>query len=120
MNAPTKRELLELAVHAAGLPYVKPAPEYDGRFGLEVGSENPMRCWTWNPIDDDGDAFRLAAKLRIEIAYNEENKCVCRFWTNTKGFTAVAERIGDDPCAAVRRAIVRAAAKIAESKGIES
>ena len=113
MNAQTKRELLELAVHAAGLPYVKPAPEYDGRFGLEVGSDNPFRTWTWNPIDYDSDAFRLAVKLRIEIVY-ADGKCICQFRIPGKGLMYVSEQIsGDIPYAATRLAIVRAAAEIA-------
>ena len=113
MNAQTNRELLELAVHAAGLPYVKPAPEYDGSLGLEVGSDNPFRAWTWNPIDYDSDAFRLAAKLRIEIVYADD-KCICQFRIPGKGLTCVFEQItGDSPYAAIRLAIVRAAAEIA-------
>ena len=116
MSAQTKRELLELAVNALGLPYVKPAPEYDGRFGLEVGSDNPFRAWTWNPIDYDSDAFRLAAKLRIEIVY-ADGKCICQFRIPGKGLTYVSEQItGDSPYAAIRLAIVRAAAEIALAK----
>ena len=120
MNAQNTRELLELAVHAAGLPYVKPAPEYDGRLGLEVGSDNPFRAWTWNPIDDNADAFSLAVKLRIEIVY-ADGKCICQFRIPGKGLMYVVEEITDDsPYAAVRLAIVRAAAEIAKSKDTES
>ena len=120
MNAPTKRELLELAVNALGLPYVKPAPEYDGRLGLEVGSENPFRAWTWNPLDDDSDAFRLAAKLRIEIVY-ADGKCICQFRIPGKGLTYVSEQMNDDsPYAAIRLAIVRAAAEIALAKDAQA
>jgi len=113
MNTQTKRELLELAVNALGLPYIKPVPEYDGRFGLDVGSDNPFRTWTWNPIDHDSDALRLAVKLRIEIVY-ADGKCVCQFQIPGKGLTSVSEQINDEsPFAAVRLAIVRAAAEIA-------
>ena len=115
------RQLLELAATAAGW-----MPNNSWAWCANAG-KNGAFCYrlngemiVWNPLDDNADAFNLAVKLRIEIAYNEENKCVCRFWTNTKGFMAVAERITDDPHAATRRAIVRAAAEIAKSKGIES
>ncbi len=111
------RQLLELAATASGW-----MPNDSWAWCANAG-KNGAFCYrlngemiVWKPLDDNADAFSLAVKLRIEIAYNEEHKCVCRFWTNTKGFTAVAEQIGNDPCAATRRAIVRAAAKIAIAK----
>ena len=120
-DSQNNRRLLELAATAAGW-----MPNNSWAWCANAG-KNGAFCYrlngemiVWNPLDDNADAFNLAVKLRIEIAYNEEHKCVCRFWTNTKGFTAVAERITDDPHAATRRAIVRAAAEIAKSKGIES
>ena len=120
-DSQNNRRLLELAASAPGW-----MPNNSWAWCANAG-KNGAFCYrlngemiVWNPLDDNADAFNLAVKLRIEIAYNEEHKCVCRFWTNTKGFTAVAERITDDPCAATRRAIVRAAAQIAKSKGIES
>ena len=117
------RRLLELAATAAGW-----MPNNSWAWCANAG-KNGAFCYrlngemiAWNPLDDNADAFRLAVKLRIEIAYNEDRKCVCRFWTNTKGFMAVAEQIGDDPCATTRRVIVRAAAQIAiaKAKDIES
>ncbi len=59
----------------------------------------------WRPLEDDGDAFRLAVKLNI-------------FNTRSPGYEwPVAELFGlhgDDPYAATRRAIVRAAAALAK------
>ena len=73
----TNRELLELAAKAAGLPYIKPIPDYDGSLGLEVGSDNPMRCKTWNPLKDDGDALRLGVKLHIQVvSYTNGNNII--------------------------------------------
>ncbi len=64
----------------------------------------------------DSDAFRLAAKLRIEIVY-ADGKCICQFRIPGKGLTYVSEQITDDsPYAAIRLAIVRAAAEIAIAK----
>ena len=114
MTDTTDRELLELAAKAAGLTYIKPAPEYNGSLGLEVGSDNPMRCRTWNPLTDDGDALQLAVKLRIEVEHNHQSDS--SLW--------VGARIGglphhyaveyfdaeDQRLKATRRAIVRAAA----------
>lgn len=116
-SSQNNRQLLELAATAAGWmannswAWCANAGK-NGAFCYRLNGEMIV----WNPLDDNADAFSLAVKLRIEITYNEEHKCICRFWTNTKGFMAVAERIGDDPCAATRRAIVRAAAKIATEK----
>ena len=129
MNHQTDRELLELAAKAAGLPYIKPLPEYDGSLGLEVGSDNPMRCRSWNPLTDDGDALRLAVELGLSVVpypiYQPEKHSVLvkqRRQSDTMreaNPTQVIELYGGDPCAATRRAIVRAAAKIAKA-GSES
>ena len=117
-DSQNNRRLLELAANASGW-----MPNNSWAWCANAG-KNGAFCYrlngemiAWNPLDDNADAFSLAVKLRIEITYNEEHKCICRFWTNTEGFMAVAEQIGDDPCAATRRAIVRAAAKIAISGG---
>ena len=57
----------------------------------------------WNPLLDDGDAFALMVKLKIDVALY--NNCVS---VND----APLEFYGDDPYAAVRRGIVKAAADI--------
>ena len=46
----TDRQLLELAAKAA--------------FGHTVN----FAGWKWNPLTDDGDALRLAEKLKLEIS----------------------------------------------------
>jgi hypothetical protein len=86
------RELLELAAKAAGMNI-----EWQPRgwaHNNETGCE-------WNPITDDGDALRLAVKLRINV---EPVYVWHGPWTN--GGTL------EDPYAATRLAIVRAAAEI--------
>ena len=71
----------------------------------------------WNPITDDGDALRLAVKLGIAITpypvYEQPKHSVIANLKNLEhsGFE-VAEQHNGDPCAATRRAIVRAAAAI--------
>jgi len=87
------RELLELAAKAAGIAHVTPMM-------IEWGQ--------WNPLTDDGDALRLAVKLRllIDTQYNNGvgvgSASIPWLWVST----AV------DPYAATRRAIVKAAAEI--------
>jgi len=58
------RELLELAAKAEGR---HPPCDANGVWSAWVGSmENGH--W-WNPLEDDGDAFRLAHKLGIQIKW---------------------------------------------------
>lgn len=98
------RELLELAAKAGGI-------ELTGRtFGglyETVGQENR---W-WNPLTDDGDALRLAVRLRLDVMFfeglQEVQSAHC-----TVGFSATGESYGDNVEAATRRAITRAAAEI--------
>ena len=89
----TDRELLELAAKAAWI---------DGKYSDEYGEATFIKknTDTWNPLTDDGDALRLAVKLRL---LGSEDSCLV---------TAMYE-LGD-PLAATRRAIVRAAAAIGE------
>ena len=113
----TDRELLELAAKAFG-------------FGKQNPPDNP-HCWTaseypkgsgkhgalwnycghadtaelWNPLSDDGDALRLAVYLFRDI----------HFWYFDNSVSVGNEQrvvCGDDPCAATRLAIVRAAAEV--------
>jgi hypothetical protein len=98
----TDRELLEAAAKAAGIEFgwIHDTP----RIRAEMG-------WTpWNPITDSGDAFELAVKLRLttNCSYDDVTLCGQEF-TQKDVFI---ERNGEDPYAATRRAIVRAAAAI--------
>ena len=106
----TDRELLELAAKAAGYQYIKPIEDYDGSLGLEVGSTNPMRTYTWNPLKDDSDAFRLAIRLKMEVDFDDVRVAV-----RTRQEIKVLEDAGGDLYAATRRAIVLAAATIGEA-----
>lgn len=120
MTHTTDRELLELAAKAAGLPYIKPLPEYDGSLGLEVGSDNPMRCRTWNPLTDDGDALRLAVKLRLSVDTDYNNGAAAgSAYLSMDCFHEYDPplRFGADRNAATRRAIVCAAAEIGKNGG---
>jgi hypothetical protein len=117
----TDGELLEQAAKAIGLKYIKPAEGYGGEFGLIAGIETlhsvTDRCGatTWNPLTDDGDAFRLAVKLEIAInpyagktvfAHTESGRLGHEKW----------DCWDDDPYAATRQAITRAAAEIGKEK----
>jgi hypothetical protein len=93
----TDKELLELAAKAAG---------------IEINWFKRERLTgQWNPLTDDGDALRLAVKLKIAVTYPEDESCV-RVWYGSMETEPLCDDLGSDPCAATRRAITRAAAEI--------
>lgn len=59
----------------------------------------------WEPLEDDGDAFRLALRLQIKIEYEPEMDSLMCSLPGSQGATSVAA-IGDIE---LRYAIVRAA-----------
>ena len=65
---------------------------------------------SWNPLTDDGDALRLAVKLGISVLYSDFTGEAEARWN--RGAYRLTEYGPDDPLAATRRAIVRAAAEI--------
>lgn len=104
------KELLELAANAARVKTGKHRAIKDGLL-----MENDLY---WNPLRDDGDALRLAVKLRIAVDYYErlhKTECVCAAWIYGATGGAEHEDLGGDPYAATRRAIVRAAAEIGKA-----
>ena len=107
------RELLEMSAKAAGIEYQfdddGDVIEYFGG-GLQLAFNGAK----WNPLTDDGDALRLAVKLRMMIDFiTQPNSWMvgCTVAVSSagnfyeKGFTEEA----------VRRAIVRAAAEIGKA-----
>jgi hypothetical protein len=102
----TDRELLEYAAKAAKYDFIeKRFPLFPSAFEFYLRSRHPTRTsdypTLWNPLTDDGDAFRLAVKCLpfYTLRYSRED------W----------EKCGEDGYAATRRAIVRAAAEIGRS-----
>lgn len=99
----TDRELLEAAAKAAGIEL---------RFSAGFEDELSPRTWPalelWNPLTDDGDALRLAVKLKMRVSVGQVD------WVGNEYGGAFAElgEIETDPYAATRRAIVRAAAEM--------
>lgn len=103
----TDRELLKKAAKAAGY------------WSAEFDCPDLLPSLTWDPLTDDGDALRLAVKLRLPrielgrefLGYNyrfvqvtaKDKPGQLRFFTEPEGA---------DPCAATRRAIVLAAADL--------
>jgi hypothetical protein len=77
-------------------------------------ASGPQSGHLWNPLDDDGDALRLAVKLNMCVtSFTDEQMVGCVI--NREGHN-IYEVPGTDPYAATRRAIVRAAAEIGKTK----
>jgi hypothetical protein len=122
----TDRELLEAAAKAAGFG----APESGAVCWTE--SEYPPRSgkhgalWNyvgyldtaqlWNPLTDDGDALRLAVKLGIAVSCRNGNAQATYPLADGRFFAPCDEPAGEDPWAATRRVIVRAAAEIGNAR----
>lgn len=98
----TGRELLEMAARAAG---------YNGF----PGHADQMIDSGWNPLEDDADAFRLMVSVGLDVEWCSSGRVSAYRHANANGhcFTAM-ESYREDRAAATRRAIVRAAAEMAE------
>ena len=100
------KTLLEMAAKAAGLTgYRYVTPDVEHRLLTDRG------ITVWNPLASDGDALRLAVKLRLDIDHHQFSVNV---WDGYIGTGRIPS--GDDPYAATRRAIVRAAAEIGKAQ----
>lgn len=97
------RELLDLAAKAAGHEL------HDVGYGPYIIASDGMSSG-WNPLDDDGDALRLAVKLEIDLVHCYPDAIQASYFEIEEAFAK-----GQDPFAATRRAIVRAAAEIGKA-----
>jgi hypothetical protein len=66
----------------------------------------------WSPLEDDGQALRLAVKLGIIVCVDHDLGICGIHLPKCRGKYDLIEELGDDPYAATRKAIVRAAAAI--------
>ena len=104
------RKLLELAAKAAGmeLDYTI-RPDKKAFYHSERNALALVDGGWFAPLTDDGDALRLAVKLRIDVDYY-----LADVQAKHDEIDPVFELFSEhtDPLAATRRAIVRAAAEI--------
>ena len=109
------KELLELAAKAAGIRL-----EWDGDPAKWVPTYYEGKTYhTWNPLTDDGDALRLAVKLELEVCTTNVKDIDGKIFKIAHVIgpdTDCLEKHKDDPYAATRRAIVRAAAEIGRDR----
>ena len=115
----TDRELLELAAKAYWGSEINDIcsvewSELDQSIAYtHAGNQdhNGNDCtYIWNPLADDGDAFRLAVKLKLFVDNSGEKTEVG--WRSNESFFALTESHYKNPAVATRRAIVIAAAEI--------
>jgi hypothetical protein len=134
----TDKELLQAAAKAAGIVLYERRSEdeavpagtharlwdkpdmltvlfwHDSRHHPMCRKNQPRGNIEWNPLTDDGDALRLAVKLRLDLSQMEmEGKHVLRV-LGPASIDRTYEITEDDPYAATRCAIVRAAAALSE------
>lgn len=98
-HTPTDRELLELAAKAAGI-------ELPAHWSIH----DPGAATFWNPLRHDGQALRLAVKLKLHLGLESHTASA---WGNQRYGQFRTETFADQSEeAATRRAIVRAAADL--------
>lgn len=106
------RELLELAAKAAGMNWRDWTPM------LRQGELEPgLWPYDWNPLTDDGDALRAAAKRRISINFDRHTGMVHACYVIGANRLEAAETLValSDGAEAARRAVTRALAAIGEA-----
>lgn len=118
----TDRELLEWAARAAGYK----VKWFDGatRFNytgflkedphLTHYNDIPVRLH-WNPLKDSGQALELVVKLGLSLRRDSLDVSVFLRVREMNCGELGQEMLRDDPLAATRRAIVRAAAEIGKA-----
>lgn len=102
------RELLEMAAKSIGKKINEHADQ-DGKFRFV---EDGVASWGpgyWNPLEDDGNALRLAVSLRISL--------LCAANNTACDIPRTDEYVWEEAIdgSAARRSIVRAAAEIGKS-----
>lgn len=100
----TDKELIELAAKAAG---VKLQWHHSGAMAFSGWDRGKF-----DPLNDDGDALRLAVSLGLIVGVDYEYSQTTVDYTSNHEDRYLIESHGMDAYAATRRAITRAAAKI--------
>lgn len=101
------RELTELAAKAAGYKVTFTCLDVAVRRDEDFVGQ-------WSPLDDDGDALRLAVKLKMDVTVGQSVKVVCVANDGATSSRIVLPLDGDHH-AIVRYAIVKAAAEIGKT-----
>ena len=118
MTEEDDKRLLEMAAQAAGIEHGSDRLECGLSLTDPDGRHRSLP--RWNPLDDDGDALRLAMKLGIDLEWRSDARVAAYRHTNADGYCFTAfESSRENRAKNTRRAIVRAAAAIGEALRIE-
>ena len=117
------RELLELAAKAVGITGLDfdycEREDHGFYFGPRLPASMGIQAMChkyWCPVDDDGDAFRLAAYLRLEVIPGKHAGDGCIVNSRRHEIPGVTVfRDSKDMAEQMRRAIVMAAAEIGKT-----
>lgn len=115
------RELFELAAKAAGIE--RGGDRFDCGISITLPCGRHKGLPKWNPLQDDGDAFRLAVILGLRLQFfsleavdDVPGKTVCSVsWVPGGEKNRIEEYLlasDADPIAAARRAVFQAAVEI--------
>ena len=108
----TDRELLEMAAKAAGIVIHRGSGWQSNMLFMPTVGDGTVTGVQWDPLDDDGDALRLAATLRLTVGDEDQSvrSMAFAYARHRQDLPHCYEPSQLDPAAAYRRAIVRAAA----------
>ena len=97
------KQMLELAAKAAGGTLEKVFDRHACEF-----------VWNWNPLTDDGDRYRLAKKLNIDIDFSG---CFVAYFCDSTNSDRIIGWGGDGNPVDDAHAVVFAAAEIGKNLG---
>lgn len=101
LSSCSERELLELAAVAAGVSVVW--VNYVNCMCLASALPHYV---SWNPLNDDGDALRLAVSAQLRVLPPESEFGLDRASVRVPGVPELVDAFHTDPLVATRRAIV--------------
>ena len=108
-----EKQMLLMAAKAAGFDNVEWGEAYPiGDATVDCTDMLFVDDAPWDPLNDDGDALRLAVKLRLVLGIERDRSCTSV--GDHSGRFGVQPWGAEGPEAATRLAIVRAAAAIGE------
>lgn len=111
-------ELLELAAKAAGYELQDHTVSGDGLWLYGDGKsrgDDGRSIFFWSPLNDDGDAFRLASSLDICLRLMGDEITGIAHWHKNGKTSRVVGNYHTGNSGEARRLVVRAAAEIGKS-----
>ena len=112
----TDIEMMELAALAAGYvieSYTASGAAWVYPKGAPFDSDGEPPIFKWNPKDEDGDSRRLEVALSMQVDIGKApHESVYATITTAENHLVASMKLGPDPYAATRLAVLRAAAEM--------